>query len=148
MKSRRPCPPGRGPDEERFEERFIDKACASKANRGGCALRGRHRDGIMRTATRHPPVSAPWRGQADLQTLLAGLRNACATMPHRPKQNARLVLVAIGQNLPRKHRQLRERGSCLLLCPVATCWRFVVLSPEPVHSACPLKRHNRPLKLW
>ena len=33
---------------------LADKACASKANRD--ALRGRHRDGIMRTAARHRPL--------------------------------------------------------------------------------------------
>ena len=50
------------------------QACASKANRD--ALRGRYRDGIMRTAARHPPVIDP-----------CGLRNNAGG---RPNPNRRL----------------------------------------------------------
>ena len=70
---------------------LADKANASKVNRD--VLRGCHRDGIMRTAARHPPGIDPCgvqenAGQADLQTPLEGLSNAYATMQHRPTVRA------------------------------------------------------------
>jgi len=74
---------------------LADKAYASKANRD--ALRGRHRDGIMRMEPVIDPSSSTpagfgkTRGQADIQTPLEGLSNAYATMKYRP-------IVRTGQN--------------------------------------------------
>jgi len=62
----------------------------------------------VRKAARHPPVIDPWRGQAELQTPLAGLRNAYATMTHRP-------IVQAGQNKTPGWRWRQSGRTCVAL---------------------------------
>ena len=110
------CAPGREPGFDTMVKGAnaragIGQACASKA-----PLRSRHRDGIYVNGR---PSSTPagcgtTRRQADLQAPLGGSNNALECLCHdeappdssgRPERNAQRVLVAIRQNLPRKHRQ-------------------------------------------
>jgi len=77
---------------------LADKAYASKVNRD--ALRGCHRDGIMRKTARHQPLRA-WEqreGQAELCAMLCH-DEAPPDSPGWPQQEVQLAMAATGQNL-------------------------------------------------
>ena len=151
MTSRRPCLPGRGPNEERFIDKVHTtpeepgreppgfdtmvrgaKAQAHIGRQGLCQqgqpgrpARSRHRDGIMRTAARHRPLRACEKhgGRLSSKQPLAGLCNAYATMKRRP-------IVRADQNKTSSWRW-RQSGRT---CPANTGYR-ITGPPKPL---CPM----------
>ena len=150
------CPPGRGPDEKSF----IDRVHTTPANRArrlefDTMVKGANaqavigptgpmcQQGPLQAATvtgscEQPPVIDPCEpgknmGYADLQTPLEGLRNAYATIKHRPivradqktpswrwRQSGRTCMASqTGSPATRQHRQARKPRPPKPLCPIS-----------------------------